>query len=73
MLRVEVERLSGEDFDLSLLGLTDDDMKALTENHEEGQGFGAGGGPAAFPEKDEDLETDYKCPKCGYEWSGNPK
>jgi len=26
--------------------------------------------PAAFPEYDESIETDHRCPKCGYEWSG---
>jgi len=30
-----------------------------------------------FPEKfesfDDSLETDFRCPKCNYEWSGNPK
>lgn len=26
--------------------------------------------PEDFPEVDGDLETDYRCPKCGYEWSG---
>jgi len=24
-----------------------------------------------FPKVDEDLKTDYRCPHCGYEWSGN--
>lgn len=26
--------------------------------------------PGEFPGYDEDIETDYRCPKCGYEWSG---
>lgn len=26
--------------------------------------------PAEFAAYDEDIETDYRCPKCGYEWSG---
>ena len=30
-------------------------------------------GPGAFSEPDADLPTDYKCPKCSYEWSGKPK
>lgn len=25
----------------------------------------------AFPTVDTDLETEHKCPKCGYEWSGS--
>src|SRR5690606_11357485 len=29
--------------------------------------------PAEFAAYDEELETDYRCPKCGYEWSGKPK
>lgn len=28
--------------------------------------------PEDFPEYDEEIETAYKCPKCGYEWSGSP-
>jgi hypothetical protein len=26
-----------------------------------------------FPRYDETLPTDYRCPRCTYEWSGNPK
>lgn len=26
--------------------------------------------PKEFPEYDETLETEHRCPKCGYEWSG---
>ena len=29
--------------------------------------------PEEFASYDEDLETQYKCPKCEYEWSGKPK
>lgn len=29
--------------------------------------------PDDFPEFGEDIETEYCCPKCGYEWSGKPK
>lgn len=29
--------------------------------------------PEEFPEYDEDIETEYCCPKCGYEWSGAAK
>lgn len=27
----------------------------------------------AFQRVDGDLETEYRCPRCSYEWSGNPK
>jgi ParB-like chromosome segregation protein Spo0J len=26
--------------------------------------------PDAFPEVGQDIETEHKCPRCGYEWSG---
>src|SRR5262245_48831565 len=29
--------------------------------------------PSEFASYDEDIETQYCCPKCGYEWSGKPK
>lgn len=29
--------------------------------------------PEAFKTFDENIKTDYQCPKCGYEWSGQPK
>jgi len=28
--------------------------------------------PDAFPSYGEDIETAYRCPSCGYEWSGKP-
>ena len=29
--------------------------------------------PDDFPEYDEDIDTEYRCPKCFYEWSGSPR
>ncbi|KKL26717.1 hypothetical protein LCGC14_2392510 [marine sediment metagenome] len=29
--------------------------------------------PEDFPEYSDDIETEYCCPKCRYEWSGKPK
>ena len=29
--------------------------------------------PDDFGEYDEGIDTEYSCPKCGYEWSGKPK
>lgn len=29
--------------------------------------------PEDFPEFDESIETEHKCPKCGYTWSGKAK
>lgn len=28
--------------------------------------------PGEFPTYGEDIETQFQCPKCGYEWSGKP-
>ena len=28
--------------------------------------------PEDFPTFDDEIETDYRCPKCSYEWSGKP-
>lgn len=29
--------------------------------------------PEDFPEYNDDIDTQYCCPECGYEWSGKPK
>lgn len=29
--------------------------------------------PEAFPNVDEKIETEYKCPNCAYSWSGKPR
>jgi hypothetical protein len=29
--------------------------------------------PDEFPSYDEDIETEHRCPKCGYEWSGKSR
>lgn len=29
--------------------------------------------PEDFPEVGEGIATDYRCPRCGYEWSGQPQ
>jgi ParB-like chromosome segregation protein Spo0J len=56
--------LSGLD-DLTGTGYTDDDLAALLASRDPP-------GPEDFPTYDEDLETQYTCPKCHYSWSGKP-
>jgi ParB-like chromosome segregation protein Spo0J len=29
--------------------------------------------PGEFPEVDEDISTEHRCPRCGYEWSGKAR
>jgi ParB-like chromosome segregation protein Spo0J len=48
-------------------GYSDADLKALTKLTSDPSP------PDDFPSFDDDLETAYCCPKCGYEWSGKPK
>ena len=31
------------------------------------------GSPKDFSEYDENIDVEYKCPQCSYEWSGNPR
>jgi hypothetical protein len=38
-----------------------------------GSGQGGEPPPEDFASYGEDIQTAYRCPKCGYEWSGKPK
>lgn len=56
-------------FDLDLTGFSEGELKNI-------MGWTPGGevaAPDSFKEYGEDIETEYCCPKCGYEWSGKPK
>jgi ParB-like chromosome segregation protein Spo0J len=55
------EELKTLEFDVELTGFDEDDFAKL---------MGLENSPEDFPEVDEDIETNNKCPKCGYEWSG---
>lgn len=59
LLNLQLEELSEYGFALEDLGF--DKLKDPFDPIEE------------FKEVDEDLPVDYKCPKCNYEWSGEPK
>lgn len=52
--------------DLEGTGYDDDDFDRLLRDLDPV-------GPDAFAEFDEGIETEYCCPKCGYEWSGKPQ
>ncbi len=49
--------------DLGLTGLDDAEIERL---------LAIGTAPDDFREFDETIATTYRCPKCGYEWSGKP-
>jgi ParB-like chromosome segregation protein Spo0J len=59
LLNIQLEELREHGYKLSDLGF--ENLKDPDEVIEE------------FKEIDEDLPTDYQCPKCGYEWSGAAK
>ena len=56
-----LSELAASDVDLSHLFSSDELAKIVGETPE---------APTAFPEYDENIKTDYRCPKCGYTWSG---
>ena len=58
LLAFELRGLAEWDFDLSLTGFGEDEMKTPAA-------------PDDFPEYDESIPTEHTCPKCGYKWGGN--
>lgn len=65
-----LEELDTGEFDIELTGFDVDEIENLmtqfhVEDEEAPDGFDAFG--------EDDIETDHKCPKCGYEWSGSPR
>lgn len=72
LLQIEVAALNLADFDLALLGFDEDRIASLLDP----EGIDKGEpdrSPEDFPEVDDDIETDHRCPSCGYEWSGKTK
>ena len=47
-------------------GFDSDDLKSIISRVD-------GRAPESFKEYTENIETEYQCPKCKYEWSGQPK
>jgi ParB-like chromosome segregation protein Spo0J len=66
MLGLELAELREADFNLDLAGFNDDEIEAALNPPETNP-------PDDFLEVGEDINTNYCCPKCGYEWSGKPK
>lgn len=65
ILAAELRALEGGTADLSLTGFSEAELDELLR-----ETLDAAQAPEAFPEFDEDIETEHKCPKCGYAWSG---
>lgn len=62
-----VHRYRDQGGDLDLTGFPTGDIQMILE----GVAPSRAGQP--FPPIDDDLEAEFVCPGCGYEWSGNPK
>lgn len=62
--------LQSEDFDLEATGFTDEEVGAILQKL--GSDILDGDSPEEFEKYDEDIETEYCCPKCNYRWSGKP-
>lgn len=52
--------------DLTGTGYSDTDLETLLGKS------GDEDAPDDFPSYDDDIEVEYRCPKCSYEWSGKP-
>lgn len=65
-LRDLLGELKATDLDMELTGFDPEALdKALSE-------LGPVDPPDEFPEVDENLPTEFKCPKCQYVWAGKP-
>ena len=69
ILQQEVMALNLADFDLNLLGFDGDRISSLLDPEQ----IDDGEAPDEFKEVDGDIDTDHRCPSCGYEWSSNAK
>jgi ParB-like chromosome segregation protein Spo0J len=65
LLAAELRALEGGTSDLTLTGFSQTELDDLLR-----QTASPAQAPEAFPEFDEAIETEHKCPKCGYAWSG---
>ena len=70
-LEALVQEVALSDRDLAELAAGSD--AALMAAMDGGSGNDDGESPDEFKEVDEDIDTDFKCPKCSYAWSGKPK
>ena len=61
ILKAELESLRDDGADLALTGFDEKEIDKLLKVLE---------APDEFAEFDEAIETEHKCPKCGYAWSG---
>jgi ParB-like chromosome segregation protein Spo0J len=66
MLASEIEELNSDSYELDLIGFNAEEMDKIINPIIEKP-------PEDFNEYGDDIKTEYKCPKCSYEWSGKAK
>src|SRR5690606_363382 len=62
--------LNDDGFDIDVIGFTADELDDLLGSTE---GDDSAELPGRFKEYGDEIATDYRCPSCGYEWSGKPR
>jgi hypothetical protein len=55
------------------LNVEDELLKGMLDEMADEAGLILPEPPDDFPEFDDDIDTDYCCPRCGYSWSGAPR
>lgn len=66
MLKDLIQEIDTGEIDLTLTGFDESEIERLMTQYFEA--------PDEFEVLDEDnVETEYRCPKCNYEWSGSPR
>src|SRR5690606_7237629 len=68
-LALNIDALTEAGVDLALVGFDGESLDELLAGIDAGSASPALP-PEEFPEFGEDIETEHRCPKCGYEWSG---
>ena len=67
VLKDLIQEIDTGEIDLTLTGFDEEEIKKMMTQYFDEP-------PDVFDELDEnDVETEYKCPKCSYEWSGKPR
>ena len=75
LLKLEIEDLKQEEFDIGLIGFDGDLLQRLDFGadsfgswEDQQEGGENGDENEDFQEYGDDIKTEHKCPKCGYEW-----
>lgn len=75
MLAELLQEQADAGYDLASLGTDDEALRQMLEalGNEILEDKEERSAPEDFEDYDEDIETQYQCPKCQYQWSGKPK